>query len=87
MGEMRVSGACTVQVLLFASLRDRAGWSSRPFTLSSQTGCTARDIWQLLDLGAWPNGVRVAVNQSFVSEHHPLAEGDELAFLPPFTGG
>tara|TARA_E500000178_G_C16718685_1_gene616164 strand:+ start:462 stop:725 length:264 start_codon:yes stop_codon:yes gene_type:complete len=87
MGETRFSGACTVQVLLFASLRDRAGWSSRPFTLSSQTECTARDIWQLLDLGAWPDGVRVAVNQSFVTADHPLQQGDELAFLPPFTGG
>lgn len=87
MGETRLSAACTVQVLLFASLRDRAGWSSRPFTLSAHTLCTPQAIWQLLDLGAWPRGVRVAVNQSFVAADHPLNDGDELAFLPPFTGG
>lgn len=87
MAEKRDSGGCTVQVLLFASLRDHAGWSSRLFTLPATMECTAGDIWQLLDLGAWPTGVRVVVNQSFVGVDHRLQGGDELAFLPPFTGG
>jgi molybdopterin synthase sulfur carrier subunit len=29
----------------------------------------------------------VAINQEFASPQTPLAEGDELAFLPPITGG
>jgi molybdopterin synthase sulfur carrier subunit len=37
--------------------------------------------------GALPTGVRVAVNQSFASADMPLADGDELAFLPPISGG
>lgn len=28
-----------------------------------------------------------AVNQTLVSFDHPLAEGDEVAFFPPVTGG
>jgi molybdopterin converting factor small subunit len=31
--------------------------------------------------------VRVAINQQFASSRIPLADGDELAFLPPITGG
>jgi molybdopterin converting factor small subunit len=31
--------------------------------------------------------VRVAINQRFASADTPLANGDELAFLPPISGG
>jgi molybdopterin converting factor small subunit len=31
--------------------------------------------------------VRVAVNQQFASLDAPLQPGDELAFLPPISGG
>jgi molybdopterin synthase sulfur carrier subunit len=34
-----------------------------------------------------PAGIRVAVNQRFAGADAPLAEGDELAFLPPISGG
>jgi len=84
---MPVGDECRVQVLLFASLRDLAGWSSRPQTLPTQKGCTARELWLQLNLGPLPDGVRIAINHTFVSMDQLLQEGDELAFLPPFTGG
>jgi molybdopterin converting factor small subunit len=31
--------------------------------------------------------VRVAINQQFADPGTPLADGDELAFLPPISGG
>ena len=34
-----------------------------------------------------PTGVRVAINQAFATADTPLADGDELAFLPPISGG
>ena len=34
-----------------------------------------------------PDGVRVAVNQAFAAADTLLADGDELAFLPPISGG
>lgn len=34
-----------------------------------------------------PPGLRVAINQRFATAHTPLNNGDELAFLPPITGG
>jgi molybdopterin converting factor small subunit len=37
--------------------------------------------------GALPTGVRVAVNQAFAGADTSLADGDELAFLPPISGG
>ena len=74
-----------LQVLLFASLRERAGWSERSMPLSS--GCaTPRAIWNRLGLGSL-QGISVAVNQQLVDVDQPLKAGDELAFLPPFTGG
>ena len=36
---------------------------------------------------ALPSGIRVAINQRFADPLTPLADGDELAFLPPISGG
>ncbi len=36
---------------------------------------------------ALPAGIRVAINQQFAEAHTLLADGDELAFLPPISGG
>lgn len=33
------------------------------------------------------DGVRCAVNEEFVDETHPLADGDTLALIPPVSGG
>ena len=76
-----------VKVLLFASLREQAGWSDRCISLSRQRVFSAREIWDGLDLGELPRMVLVAINQTIVSPDHPVHAGDELAFLPPFTGG
>ena len=38
-------------------------------------------------IGAMGANVRVAINQCFASADTPLADGDELAFLPPISGG
>ena len=77
----------TIEVRLFAGLRERAGWAARPLALAA--GSTPERIWRELGLGegAIPTTVRVAVNQAFASPHQALAPGDELAFLPPISGG
>ena len=81
------TGEPVVRVLLFASLRDQAGWADRRVSLNDQQRCTAHQVWEQLELGDLPQMVRVAINQRLVSLDHPVHNGDELAFLPPFTGG
>jgi len=77
----------TIQVRLFASLRERAGWDARRIELAA--GTTPERLWRQLGLGegAIPATVRVAVNQVFADPQQLLAFGDELAFLPPISGG
>ena len=58
----------------------------RPWPLNS--GADAVSVWQALGFGeAIPDGTRVAINQEFKSPRQLLQQGDELAFLPPISGG
>ena len=74
-----------LRVLLFASLRDRAGWGEKMIKLPAD-GMTAGKVWDQLRLGSL-GSIRIAVNQKLVMPDQPVLEGDELAFLPPFSGG
>jgi len=76
-----------LRVRLFAGLREEAGWHER--SLAHQSGITPAAAWMLLNLGgtAPPATVRVAINHEFAPLHTPLATGDEVAFLPPISGG
>jgi molybdopterin synthase sulfur carrier subunit len=77
-----------LRVLLFAALRERAGWGERLLVLPSERApVTPVAIWERLELGPWPTAMRVAVNQEFAAADQLLAPGDELAFLPPISGG
>jgi molybdopterin synthase sulfur carrier subunit len=77
----------TVQVRLFALLQDRAGWSARELPLPADSCLSALDVWNRLNLGPWSASLRVAINQNLVEPQQRVHPGDELAFLPPFTGG
>jgi sulfur-carrier protein len=97
----QASAAPSVRVRLFASLREAMGWSEQHVIASVQPA-TPLALWRQLDLAAaWeaassspaqpspelPPGVRVAINQQFASADTLLVDGDELAFLPPISGG
>jgi molybdopterin synthase catalytic subunit/molybdopterin converting factor small subunit len=71
-----------VTVRLFAGLRERAGWSSRVLDAT-----TVADVWPALELGDEPAGLLYAVNRGYVERSHELAEGDEVALIPPVSGG
>jgi molybdopterin synthase catalytic subunit/molybdopterin converting factor small subunit len=47
----------------------------------------AREVWELLELGPEPAGLAYAVNRQYVDRDHALADGDELAIIPPVSGG
>jgi molybdopterin synthase sulfur carrier subunit len=79
-----------VTVRLFARLRELAGASE--LTRQLPDGATARDAWDALagdfpSLTAYSTSVSCAVNESYARFTTPLAEGDEVAFLPPVSGG
>ncbi len=78
-----------IRIRLFAGLREQAGWAERqwcPAPSPEQTP-TPRQLWQSLALPGQLSDVRVAINQQFASADTPLQAGDELAFLPPISGG
>jgi molybdopterin synthase catalytic subunit len=74
-----------VTVRLFAQLRERAGRSSVELDLPD--GARVRDA--LAAVGELAEGVPVvmAVNREYAGEDAPLSPGDELALVPPVSGG
>jgi MoaE-MoaD fusion protein len=71
-----------VRVRLFAGLRERAGWSEREVEASS-----VGEVWAQLGLGDEPAGLLYAVNQEYAERDQALREGDEVAVIPPVSGG
>jgi molybdopterin synthase sulfur carrier subunit len=77
-----------ITVRLFGALREAMGWSRRELADAR----TPAAIWRQLGLAqqagdGLPAGVRVAVNHHFAHPETPLHPGDEVAFLPPISGG
>jgi molybdopterin synthase catalytic subunit/molybdopterin converting factor small subunit len=74
-----------VTVRLFAALRERAGASRRELELPP--GATAGDVFAALGIGAEPQGLAYAVNREYADRTAALADGDEVALIPPVSGG
>ena len=72
-----------VSVRLFAGLRERAGLAR----LELDDVARAGDVWARLDLGEEPGGLMYAVNREYVDRSHELQDGDEVALIPPVSGG
>jgi molybdopterin synthase catalytic subunit len=73
----------TVRVRLFAALRERAGWSERELEGVARVA----DVWPALGLGEEPPGLLYAVNREYAPPERELAHGDEVALIPPVSGG
>jgi molybdopterin synthase catalytic subunit len=75
-----------VRVRLFAALRELAGTSERELELPE--GACVADVWRRMpELGTEPEGLLYALNQEYVKPDRELADGDELAVIPPVSGG
>ena len=72
-----------IRVRLFAGLRERAGWSSREVDGVARVA----DVWAVLGLGDEPDGLLYAVNKEYAPPERELADGDEVALIPPVSGG
>jgi molybdopterin synthase catalytic subunit len=74
-----------VVVRLFAGLRERAGTGERRLELPE--GSRVADVWAHLELGDQPAGLLYAVNRQYAPADTPLSAGDEIALIPPVSGG
>ena len=74
-----------ISVRLFAGLREQAGVRERSIELPD--GATVADIWAPLELGEEPAGLLYAVNRGYADRAAELADGDEVALIPPVSGG
>ena len=85
-----ISPAISVRVLFFASLADLMGERRRSLDLPA--GATIADALHHLtqdvpELAARAPHASFAVNEAFVTVDTPLSDGDELALIPPVSGG
>jgi molybdopterin converting factor subunit 1 len=79
-----------VRLLLFAVLRDLAGFDEVEIDVAD--GTRPIDIWNELrakhsKLAPFERPPFTAVNLEYVSPETALAAGDEVAFIPPVSGG
>ena len=72
-----------VSVRLFAGLRERAGTGRVEVDGVERVD----EVWAKLGLGDEPAGLLYAVNRVYVERTHALADGDEVALIPPVSGG
>jgi molybdopterin synthase catalytic subunit len=74
-----------VEIRLFAGLREQAGTGRRDLELPH--GSSLADVWPALGLGTEPPGLLYAVNRVYAERETNLTEGDEVALIPPVSGG
>jgi molybdopterin synthase catalytic subunit/molybdopterin converting factor small subunit len=74
-----------VRVRLFAGLRERAGTGS--LEIDVPDGATVADVWPVLELGDEPAGLLYARNRAYVEPGEELQADDEVAVIPPVSGG
>jgi molybdopterin synthase catalytic subunit len=78
-----------VRVVLFAKPRELVGQPQVELALPA--GATPADAWSQLsnryDLGPLPRSFRCAVNSEYAGWDAQLKDGDELAVIPPVSGG
>ncbi len=79
-----------IRVLFFASLRERV--RAREIERSVADDTTVGELWKLLcdeytQIQPMDGSVSFAVNQEYADRAHALRDGDEVALIPPVSGG
>jgi sulfur-carrier protein len=79
-----------VRVRFFAGQRDIVGQAELPVEL--EPGATVGAVWELMStryprLTGYSGRLLLAVNQQFADVATLLADGDEVSFIPPVSGG
>jgi molybdopterin synthase sulfur carrier subunit len=81
-----------VHVKLFGQLRDTAGTGVLDVDVAATDAATVSAVWQALvgmhaGLAPFESSVSCAVNATYARKHTRVHAGDEVAFLPPVSGG
>ena len=79
-----------VTVRVFARLRDIVG--AAEIVRDAEPGATIGGIWRELasdypELGRYDRSISAAINAEYAKMDRVIGEGDEVAFLPPVSGG
>jgi molybdopterin converting factor subunit 1 len=79
-----------VTVRLFARLRELAG--AETMTIEVTAPATVATVWQEVaaaspGLAPYERAISCAINANFSRMSNPVADGDDVAFLPPVSGG
>ena len=79
-----------VTVRLFARLRELVGTGD--LSVDVPAGATVADVWAALvaahpEAAAYARSMSCAVNLDYAKMTAPVRDGDDVAFLPPVSGG
>jgi molybdopterin converting factor subunit 1 len=79
-----------IKVLFFGAAADRAG--TRETELDVRDGATLAEIWPLIveryaELAPMRDTLAFAVNSEYARGNDAVSHGDEVALLPPVSGG
>ncbi|HKV88147.1 MAG TPA: molybdopterin converting factor subunit 1 [Candidatus Dormibacteraeota bacterium] len=82
--------AIALEVRFFARLREQSGVETEAFQVAA--GSTLADVYEGLRrrhpaLEGNRGAVRGAINREFAEWDASVSEGDEVAFIPPVSGG
>lgn len=78
----------SIKIRYFASLRDARGLAMERRTIPVVSATELyRDLQDAYKFRLDPSEVRVAINGRFAPMQTQLCHGDELAFIPPVSGG
>ncbi|MDE2717731.1 MAG: molybdopterin converting factor subunit 1 [Chloroflexota bacterium] len=79
-----------ITLRLFAGYRERVGQSVLELTMpdNATVGSVAQVVFERYPgLIGTPNALVIAVNQEYQQHDYALSEGDEVALIPPVSGG
>ncbi len=80
----------TIRLKLFSLAKDLAGFDEKSLELPSDSPSEAVFTFlakQNPQFQRWKSSMRIAVNMNYVDGSHRLQEGDEVAVIPPVSGG
>ena len=84
---MGIESCNKIKVILFASLEEDMGWKEKILRIDNNDEMKVNSIWDLINCDLPKENFIVAVNDEIVDMDSSINTGDEVAFMPIFTGG